>query len=121
MNWLVGKISHLSMENELLIYKTVLKPICTYGIELWGCSKPSNTKILQTFESNMLRLITNAPWFVSNQTLHEDIGVPFINDVINKQAIKHRDRIVDHDDHIIHNSLSHPWRTEDSYVTGQKT
>jgi hypothetical protein len=89
------------MENKFLIYKTVLKPIWTYGIELWGCSKPSNTKILQTFQSKMLRSITNAPWFVSNQTLHEDLGVSFINDVIIKQAIKHRDRTVDHDNHLI--------------------
>jgi hypothetical protein len=49
----------------------------------------------------MLRSITNAPWFVTNQTLHADLGIPFINEVINKQAIKYRDRIVDHDNHLI--------------------
>jgi hypothetical protein len=41
------------MANKLLIYKIILKPIRTYGIELWGCSKPSNTKVLQTFQSKM--------------------------------------------------------------------
>jgi hypothetical protein len=43
---------------------------------------------------------------------------PFINDVINEEAIEHRDRIVDHDNT---NSLSNPWWTEDSNAIGQKT
>jgi hypothetical protein len=30
--WLIGKYSPLSLENKLLIYKTVLKPMWTYGI-----------------------------------------------------------------------------------------
>jgi hypothetical protein len=80
----------------------IMKPIWTYGIELWGCSKPYNTKVLQTFQSKMLRSITKAPWFVSSQTLHADLGILFINEVINKHAIKHRDRIADHDNHLIH-------------------
>jgi hypothetical protein len=48
MNWLIGRKSQLSLDNKIIIYKVILKPIWTYGIELWGCAKPSNTKILQT-------------------------------------------------------------------------
>jgi hypothetical protein len=33
MNWLVGRKSQLSLENKLLIYKVILKPIWTYGID----------------------------------------------------------------------------------------
>ena len=36
INWLIGKKSHLSIENKLLIYKAVIKPIWSYGIELVG-------------------------------------------------------------------------------------
>jgi hypothetical protein len=35
--WLIGKKSHLSIENKLLIYKAVTKPMWSYGTELWGC------------------------------------------------------------------------------------
>jgi hypothetical protein len=73
--WLLGKNSQLSAENKLLLYKIILKPVWTYGIELWGGIKPSNTKILQAFQSKTLRLITNAPWFVTNQTLHTDLRI----------------------------------------------
>ena len=38
MKWLIGKNSPLSLENKMLIYKTILKPAWTYGIELWGCA-----------------------------------------------------------------------------------
>jgi hypothetical protein len=44
-----------------------------YGIQLWGCTKPSNTKIIQRFQSKVLRLITNAPWYVSNLNLHKKL------------------------------------------------
>jgi hypothetical protein len=51
MYWLLNRKSKLSLENKLIIYKHIFKPIWTYGIELWGCSKPSNTKIIQSFQS----------------------------------------------------------------------
>jgi hypothetical protein len=52
--------SKLFVENNLTIYKVILKPVWTYGVELWGCSKPSNTKILQTYQSKAVRVITGA-------------------------------------------------------------
>jgi hypothetical protein len=36
MYWLLGRKSKLSTNNKLLIYKVILKPIWTYGIQLWG-------------------------------------------------------------------------------------
>jgi len=47
INWLIGKKSNLSTENKILVYKAVIKPIWTYGIELWGCASKSNTAIMQ--------------------------------------------------------------------------
>jgi hypothetical protein len=29
---------------ERMNYKAILEPVWTYGVEVWGCSKPSNTK-----------------------------------------------------------------------------
>jgi hypothetical protein len=49
MSWLLGRKSKLSLENKTLMYtyKCILKPIWTYGIQLWGCAKPLNIKIIQ--------------------------------------------------------------------------
>jgi hypothetical protein len=78
MSWLLGRKSKLSPENKTLMYKCILKPIWTNGIQLWGCAKPSTTNTIQRLQSNVLRAITNAPWYVSNSTLHNDLQIPFI-------------------------------------------
>ena len=53
--------SKLSINNKLLIYKSLLKPIWAYGIQLWGCAKPSQIRTIQAFQSISLRQITSAP------------------------------------------------------------
>jgi hypothetical protein len=54
MHWLLGRKSKLSTSNKLL-YKTILKPIWTYGIQLWGTASTSNIEILERFQSKALR------------------------------------------------------------------
>jgi hypothetical protein len=64
MYWLLGRKSKLSINNKLLIYKVMLKLIWTYGIQLCGTTSNSNTEILERFQSKVLRLIVDAPWYV---------------------------------------------------------
>lgn len=49
--------SKLWTDNKLTIYKTILWPIWTYGIELWGSAQPSNIYIIQCFQSKVLHKI----------------------------------------------------------------
>jgi hypothetical protein len=105
---LIGRTSQLSVGNKLLLYKTILKPMWTYGIELWCCSKPSHTKILQAFQSKTLRLITNAPRYVNNQTLHTDLSIPYINEVITTAARKSTDRNSNHHNPLAANLYNRP-------------
>jgi hypothetical protein len=65
IKWLIGKKSLLSIENKLLIYKVAIKPIWSYGIELWGCAGKSNIVIMQRSQSKILRAIANAPRYVT--------------------------------------------------------
>jgi hypothetical protein len=60
------------MSNKLLLYKVILKPIWTYGIQLWGSASTSNIEILERFQSKVLR-ITDAPWYVPNVILRQDL------------------------------------------------
>jgi len=68
--WILGRKSELSIENKLLIYKTILKPIWTYSIILWGTASNSNIEILQRYQNKVLRAIVNAPWYISNKVIH---------------------------------------------------
>jgi hypothetical protein len=63
MHWLLGR-SILSIESKLLLYKAVLKPILTYGIQLWRTAFNSNTEIHQGFQYKTLQSILNAPWYI---------------------------------------------------------
>lgn len=100
--WLIGRKSKLTLENKLLLYKTIIKPIWVYGIELWGCASKSNIAIIQRSQSKILRMITDAPWYVSNQTLHEDLKIPYVKDVIQEQSTKHHDKLENHTNMLLH-------------------
>lgn len=58
--------------------------------------KPSNTTILPTFQPKTLRIVTNAPWYISNQTLHERLKIPSIEHVIGLDAVKYENRNTSH-------------------------
>jgi hypothetical protein len=88
-----GLKSELSIENELLIYKTGLKPIWTYGTPLWGTAGNSNIEILQRYQNKALRATVNAPWYIPNKVLHADLKVPKIIEEITKFSVQYRDEM----------------------------
>ena len=96
MSWLINTRSQLSLNSKLTVYKTILRPIWTYGIELWGCSK-----ILQTFQSKMLRMISSAPSYVSNQTLHNNFEIPYVKEVIRINTNKYKNHSTVHSNQLI--------------------
>jgi len=51
-----------------------------------GMQQAIHTKILQTFQSKMHRMISSAPWYVSNQTLHSDFDIPYVTEVFRINA-----------------------------------
>lgn len=96
MYWLMGKHSNLPVECKLMLYKQVLRPIWTYGIQLWGCTKPSNVLIIQRFQNQILRSIVGAPKYIQNVNLHRDLGVESVNEMIHKAAAAHHQKLEDH-------------------------
>jgi len=42
------------------------------------------------------RTIANAPWYVTNQTLHTDIQIPYISTVIHERINKYRIALATH-------------------------
>lgn len=96
MYWLIGPKSQLSLENKTILYKTILKPVWTYGIELWGTSSSSNVEILQRYQSKTLRLITNSPWYVNNNNIHNDLGVPKVRNEISRYSTNYLNRLSHH-------------------------
>jgi hypothetical protein len=49
--------SQMTINNKLLIYKQILRPVWQYGAQLWGCSKPSNINVIQRFQNKVGALL----------------------------------------------------------------
>lgn len=108
MNWLLGRNSELTIHNKLLIYRQILKPVWTYGIQLWGCTKKTNAKIIQTFQNKVLRSIVNAPWYIRNEDLHRDLKMEYINEEIKKHALRHVVSLQHHGNPYIRQMVDNP-------------
>jgi len=101
MYWIIGRNSKLSLENKLLIYKTILKPIWTYGIPLWGTAGNSNIEIMQRFQNKVLISIVNTPWYVPNTILHTDLQIPTVKAEITNFSIKYREEQITYPNELI--------------------
>jgi len=53
-------------------------------------------EIIQRFQNKYLRIIVNALWYVTNDTLHHEFNVPYVRDGIKKLSQKYVDRLVEH-------------------------
>lgn len=92
-NLLRSKIPH---RTKILIYKQVIRPAMTYGIQIWEAAKKSNINLLQSFQSIILRVITGAPWFVSNQSLHNDLKILTLLELASQSYKKLHTAIINH-------------------------
>ena len=86
--WLLGRSSPLSARNKLLLYKSLITPIWAYGVELWGCACKCNIAIIQRCQS------VDAPRYVTNAIIHEDLGIATAQEVIHTRSTKHRIKTV---------------------------
>jgi hypothetical protein len=96
MFWHMGRGSALSIHNKLMLYKQVLKPVWTDGIQLWGCTKQSNTDIIQRFQNKVLRNIIDATWYIRNGDLDMDLQMEMVTNEIGRFAKKHEERLLHH-------------------------
>jgi hypothetical protein len=79
-------MSKLSASNKILVYKTIFKPIWTYGIQLWGTASTSNTELLERFQSKALRMIVDALWYVPNTVIRRDLQIPTFKEEIRRYS-----------------------------------
>jgi hypothetical protein len=66
--------------NKILIYKAILKPTWTHGIQLWGTASSSNIEIIEHFRSKLLRMIVDEPWQVPNMVTRWDLQTPKVTE-----------------------------------------
>jgi hypothetical protein len=65
----------------------------TSGIQLCGTTSSSNIEILYRFQSKTLRSIPNAPWYLNNHRIHDDLQMNTVLSEIKKVECQIRKEI----------------------------
>ncbi|GBM62161.1 RNA-directed DNA polymerase from mobile element jockey [Araneus ventricosus] len=99
---LIGRHSCLSLNNKIPLYKQVLRTVLTYAAQIWSLSTKTHREKIQTLQNKILRMMTNAPWFVRNEVLHNDLQ---IENHVKNISRKSFSKIADHPNPLINNQL----------------
>ncbi|GFY08637.1 RNA-directed DNA polymerase from mobile element jockey [Trichonephila clavipes] len=83
---LIGRSSPLSLENKVILYKQILRPILTYGCSVWVAAASTHRKRIQVIQNKILRIITNASWYVRNDVIHHDLPLEPIDNYITRMS-----------------------------------
>jgi hypothetical protein len=96
---------------KLKKYKlSILKPIWTYGIQLWGTASTSNIEILEHFQSKALRMIVDAPLYVPNTLIRRDLQIPSVKEEISHYSSHYSARLTAYPNDILLTLLEQPER-----------
>jgi hypothetical protein len=96
----------LSTSYKTRIYKAMFKPIRTYGIQLCGMVSTSNMEILERFQSKVLRMIVDAPWYVSNTVIRTDLKTRTVKEDIRHYSSQCSARLSVHPNDLVVNLMA---------------
>jgi hypothetical protein len=100
-----------SLENKLLVYEVILKPVSTYGIQLWGTESNSNLEVLERFQSKVLGIITDAPRYVPNTIIKRDLQIATVKQEARKYSANCRKRLGTHPNNLANTLLKEQFGT----------
>ena len=85
---LIAKNSELDTNNKILLYKTIIRPILTYGSNVWHKTSATQKHRMQIYQNKILRTITNSNRYTNMRRLHQQINVQKIEEFIDDKADK---------------------------------
>ena len=86
MRPLLAGNSRLSTNNKLLLYKSCIRPIMTYGSSIWGTAADFHLRKLQVAQNKALRSFIRFPSYVRLEILHRDLNIKPFLELIQKLA-----------------------------------
>jgi hypothetical protein len=105
---LLGWKSKLSTSNKVLTYKAVLKPIWAYGIQLWSMASTSNLEVIEPFQSEVLHMIVDTPWYVSNMVILRYLQMPTVKEEICHHSSQYSVHLSVHPNDLVVNLMVQP-------------
>ncbi|GFT54049.1 putative RNA-directed DNA polymerase from transposon X-element [Trichonephila clavipes] len=84
---LIGRNSHLSIENKVLLYTAVMRPILAYASPVWGYAAKTNINILDTLQNSLIRMIVKATRYMHNDDIRNALKITSFKTHIQNLAI----------------------------------
>ncbi|GFT12646.1 uncharacterized protein TNCV_5094221 [Trichonephila clavipes] len=85
---LIDRNSHLSIENKVLLYTAVMRPILAYDASpVWGYAAKTNINILDTLQNSLIRMIVKATRYMRNDDIRKALRITSFKARIQKIAI----------------------------------
>lgn len=90
----MNRKSSLKIECATLLYKSLIRPLVLYGCVIWGNTSKTNLNRIQALQNKILRIAVNAPWYITNQQLHYELGMSTVQQHISKLTRKFHENLV---------------------------
>ncbi|GFT18628.1 probable RNA-directed DNA polymerase from transposon X-element [Trichonephila clavipes] len=84
---LIGRNSYLSIENKVLLYTAVMRPILAYACPVWGYATKTNINILDTLQNSLIRMIVKAIRYMRNDDIRNALKINSFKSHIQNIAI----------------------------------
>lgn len=75
---LVCRNSPLSLENKLLLFKSVFRPAICYASPVWSHCAVTHLRRLQIFQNKLLKMMMNLHWRTATEDVHLDSGIEML-------------------------------------------
>lgn len=98
---LLNRRSRLSLRNKRTLYVSILRPILLYATPVWCYTSKTQLQKLERFQSKVLRIAANAPWFVRNEQLRSDFALDSIAKIVHDTARKTYEKAATHENSLI--------------------
>ncbi|GBN48146.1 RNA-directed DNA polymerase from mobile element jockey [Araneus ventricosus] len=107
---LIGRHSLLSLNNKVLLFKQTLRPILTYCAPIWCIAAKTHRRKIQILQNKILRIMTNAHWFVRKDVIHKDLKIEMIEYHVKNIPRKFFSQFQDHKNPLINGQVEYAYR-----------
>ena len=77
-----NRTSSLSISNKITLFKLCILPILLYASPVWSSTANYNKRKLQIIQNKCLRIINNYEYFTKISTMHDNLNIKYIKDII---------------------------------------
>ena len=85
---LINRKTTLRTNCILLLYKALIRTLITYACPVWSNTSKTNIKKIEALQNKVLRMAVDAPWFVRNEQLRNELNMMSMESFIQKTSIR---------------------------------